>query len=281
MYCRDCEYDLRGQVEPRCPECGRAYDPHVEDTFLHRPRILPVSMIRFLSGVRSVVAVCTITLALMAHFMVPSLTDCAGPVGAMYPNLNLRRMISMWHILSRDDPPPHNVDVGRLAKVMTPSYGPWEHADGLRWMAWSRKVHRSWYYAIVFDGAVSLLLLLMYANTPGLMRRGSACVLAGVIGILVFFSVMDHRHSIRAGCDFSYFSDYVFVNGLAWSVDRRDKDEIIVAFSRKPSPLRGNRMVGFMSGSVHAVSEKGFQELLVSHGLDVMTRSEANGFTTR
>ncbi len=25
--CRHCGYDLRGQTEPRCPECGRPFDP--------------------------------------------------------------------------------------------------------------------------------------------------------------------------------------------------------------------------------------------------------------
>lgn len=25
--CIDCGYDLRGQVDPRCPECGKAFDP--------------------------------------------------------------------------------------------------------------------------------------------------------------------------------------------------------------------------------------------------------------
>lgn len=25
--CIDCGYDLRGQVDPRCPECGAAFDP--------------------------------------------------------------------------------------------------------------------------------------------------------------------------------------------------------------------------------------------------------------
>ena len=27
-FCRSCGYDLHGLDEPRCPECGRAFDPH-------------------------------------------------------------------------------------------------------------------------------------------------------------------------------------------------------------------------------------------------------------
>jgi hypothetical protein len=34
MRCLDCGYDLRGLPENRCPECGRAFDPHDSTTFL-------------------------------------------------------------------------------------------------------------------------------------------------------------------------------------------------------------------------------------------------------
>jgi len=27
--CMHCGYDLRGQTQARCPECGRAFDPHL------------------------------------------------------------------------------------------------------------------------------------------------------------------------------------------------------------------------------------------------------------
>jgi hypothetical protein len=33
MYCRDCGYVLDGLPQPRCPECGREFDPHDPRTF--------------------------------------------------------------------------------------------------------------------------------------------------------------------------------------------------------------------------------------------------------
>lgn len=33
MHCRSCGYILIGLSEPRCPECGRAFDPHDPATF--------------------------------------------------------------------------------------------------------------------------------------------------------------------------------------------------------------------------------------------------------
>jgi rRNA maturation protein Nop10 len=38
MYCRACNFDLRGLTSNVCPECGRAFDPTHPATFLWRPR---------------------------------------------------------------------------------------------------------------------------------------------------------------------------------------------------------------------------------------------------
>ncbi|HEX8914698.1 MAG TPA: hypothetical protein VF796_20270 [Humisphaera sp.] len=32
-YCRGCHYNLRGLAEPRCPECGRTFDPARADSY--------------------------------------------------------------------------------------------------------------------------------------------------------------------------------------------------------------------------------------------------------
>ena len=38
MYCRKCWYILDGLDDPRCPECGRAFDPANRRTYRTRPR---------------------------------------------------------------------------------------------------------------------------------------------------------------------------------------------------------------------------------------------------
>lgn len=38
LYCLGCYYDLRGLPEPRCPECGRGFDPDDPKTYSDTPR---------------------------------------------------------------------------------------------------------------------------------------------------------------------------------------------------------------------------------------------------
>jgi hypothetical protein len=46
MYCRECDYDLRGSPEPRCSECGQSFDPDDPRTFRRKPRRLkPLALV--------------------------------------------------------------------------------------------------------------------------------------------------------------------------------------------------------------------------------------------
>jgi len=46
MYCRRCSYDLRHFVEPRCPECGRAFDPADPRSYRRRPSRMNAVVLR-------------------------------------------------------------------------------------------------------------------------------------------------------------------------------------------------------------------------------------------
>ena len=37
-FCPRCHYNLRGLAEPRCPECGRGFDPSDPRTYSFTPR---------------------------------------------------------------------------------------------------------------------------------------------------------------------------------------------------------------------------------------------------
>ena len=43
MFCKRCRYQLASLHANRCPECGEAFDPHDQTTFLTSPRRGPLS----------------------------------------------------------------------------------------------------------------------------------------------------------------------------------------------------------------------------------------------
>lgn len=45
MFCLGCEYPLDGLSEHRCPECGRAFEPADEDSFVLKPLFVTTSSI--------------------------------------------------------------------------------------------------------------------------------------------------------------------------------------------------------------------------------------------
>jgi hypothetical protein len=44
MRCLSCKYDLSNLTEHRCPECGRAFDPHNPATYYDPPMIVTFKM---------------------------------------------------------------------------------------------------------------------------------------------------------------------------------------------------------------------------------------------
>jgi hypothetical protein len=67
MFCRKCYYDLRGQVEPRCPECGTPYDSANRDTVLwERPNLALQSVKRI--AIMTIVAI-IIGFVILVHTM--------------------------------------------------------------------------------------------------------------------------------------------------------------------------------------------------------------------
>lgn len=49
-HCIDCSYDLRALTEPRCPECGRAFDPDDPATYRTSMVRRPLSARRMLGA---------------------------------------------------------------------------------------------------------------------------------------------------------------------------------------------------------------------------------------
>jgi hypothetical protein len=56
--CLDCGYILDGLPEPRCPECGRAFDPDKPETYVVKPKCGAPYLIAASGAVFGLVAAC-------------------------------------------------------------------------------------------------------------------------------------------------------------------------------------------------------------------------------
>ena len=96
MYCLGCGYDLRGLPEPRCPECGRPFDPGDPPTFRKNPKLpneaWAVVAIYLLPLIPSLWTWMTTHPTSMAPWTVRLLMfvqSACGPIGCFLPNLGL------------------------------------------------------------------------------------------------------------------------------------------------------------------------------------------------
>ena len=73
--CLDCGYILDGLPDPRCPECGRGFDPDKPATYVVKPKCGAPYLIAAVSAVCGLVAACC-----LAAFVLRSLLSSLTPV---------------------------------------------------------------------------------------------------------------------------------------------------------------------------------------------------------
>jgi hypothetical protein len=107
VYCLRCNYDLGGLPEPRCPECGRGFDPGDPATFRRVPRTrneaLVVIVIYLLPLLLSLwMGMTTHPTSLISwtsRFLIFVQSAC-GPIGCFLPSLGLAIPVALleWGI---------------------------------------------------------------------------------------------------------------------------------------------------------------------------------------
>ena len=80
MLCLGCGYDLRGQVEHRCPECGRAFDPHACKAFPFLRQVSGLDLSRALSRAECVFLPFRATFTLRAQLRLRGTCVLYGPL---------------------------------------------------------------------------------------------------------------------------------------------------------------------------------------------------------
>ena len=266
MFCKSCQYDLRGLTNPCCPECGRTFDFLDASTFDSAiPGRLGLSYqwmvgrrLRIVVGLGiGVLAVCW-----FSGDDLPMRSRRIGP--SVVSAVNLRLILTTWAIQQNDDHAPTGFDRKRARQDIRPSYSAIsEYSMGrvkAHWVEWSRT-------GFVFLHLVPLAIWLVAiaAFWRGSVRR------IGLVGLILIIVILGDAGLGNALLNaalpgrFKFLDDYVYLSGTDFMSLTPQRKPTIAAYERVPSGAR--RIVGFADGHAESMWDDKFLPLLAAQGL--------------
>lgn len=263
MYCHNCQYDLRGQTDPRCPECGRGFDPCDPSTFdddASARRRRKWGQV----GNKSAIAGWTFVLVCVWGILVPARTMPNPPISyGVVARSHLGGILTTWLVAQYDHPQDRTFRRDEILAEQKPAYSAYSEQSVIR-----KKRRLLQGRAVVHALAGPLLV---YALVLRLLSRGRIawvatrlCILSGLA--LVLAHALPLIHSRMNPPSLGYVDDYVYLNRPAAEWDDRTGRgaTTIVAFARRT--LDGRRQVGYADGHLSALLEEEFRENAASQG---------------
>lgn len=258
MYCKRCRYDLRGQTNDRCPECGEWFDPGNPKTYsLTRPVFLGLEARHIRSFLWANLAWSVpliVLLDLNAYHSRHSDGTRSHPNPAWYRS-QFKSIALEWFLQRELDPNRSDFDVEKAATQLD---------------IWIDR--RSWRRRNEWDYWTSSTLwvpwLVVGVTLLGAMRsrqrRRSGAIL--VVFLLMTTGLSFCADSVRNRIwpfGYDYLQDYVYVSGLNWD---QANTTTIIAFEREPWYGKF-RHVAFADFHVVSLPEGEFRKLLAAQGL--------------
>lgn len=273
MYCKCCRYDLRGQVETRCPECGQVYCPDDPNSYLRKipgplhivagqvrgavtlsPTLLTLGFVILMSG------------ALVFLALLPQLS-CGPSLSLMgLSRNNLDIIVTEWMIQRWSIPSGGPFDFTRAKDQLPPRLSPWTdqsiyYARFSRTRAFRR--HAWWIYALFIYSA------LMIPSCHRHLRRWRAIPWLATLLIATLIVVGRNlpviERAMQPGSQ-AYVNDYIYIEDPTWVVPAPGNATRILAYE-KQSWISGYRAVGFMDGHVSMLKEGDLRARLAAQGL--------------
>lgn len=260
MYCRTCKYDLRGQVEPRCPECGRGFEPGNPKTYsLTKPILLGIEA-------RHLRVFLWVTLA------------CGVPLLAFY-DVNKFHLRHFDGVRIQPNPAWHSSTFQTIVLDWALQRGVYPNNSDfdldmarttLNRLLDRRSLHQLSEWNFWTSSALWVPWLTMSIMLLGALRsrcrRKAVAILAGCLLLATGLSFCENAIADRlwpAGYD--YLQDYVYVRGLNWS---QADSATIIAFEAE-SWYGKFRYVAFADFRVGRLPESEFRKLLATQGLNL------------
>ena len=249
MFCRRCYYDLRGQRDPRCPECGTAFAFDDPSSFLgEKPRMLGRILARLRRRRRVLLGALTFLLLISYGFGYSSLRSHSHAVHPrVLATVNLKGILTTWAIQRYDHPEQAGFDVDAARRDMRPSLSPWSEGRAAHWRA---LMTRFLTFAAHFVVPTIVYVLAVAILIGGRVRRG-AFALGATLSLVLWCSIYPHELARRLlPGSHAFLDDYVYLPGAYASRANSAPGQTIVAYDVNSFRGAGPRIIGFADGHV-------------------------------
>ena len=274
MYCRGCYYDLRGQETPRCPECGRAFDPGDPGSFLDHPG----RWHRIWIGLKKARIPCAILLTSVWAIWMLSGTlqrDLRRCVDEVRPHLDYPQMIIIQRMLWQQQDPTIR-DFDRVAAVR--DLPPRVSAHTLR-ARMERRQRLAWIkrnvaiYAVPTAVCAPLLIPLVRRRLRWLALGVSALCCALIPASCMISEISDALlpEGPAPTPSHAYLDDYVHIVGIEFTSMEDNTNTTIAAYDIRSFEGDGLRIVAFANGHVRSLGDDEARPLFEAQGLEYPT----------
>ncbi len=263
MYCTQCKYDLRGQTDARCPECGRAFDFDDSTTFYtSRGGFVARSISwvcgfvrrnwrRLYIGLGVYFLVLTLALALVGRFDT-RYRDRVWQFEVFKASVHLKCAHRSW-VMKCHEQGGADFDRSRAGRDCGTSNTIREFRIQYSIWRWSREL-----LLITVPLTLFCAMTTMAFWHSDRKRRVFGSVAVVAITAQTVLGVLNHKSASIWPQSYDYLNDFVFLDGLDWS-DGYAPDTI-AAYQRERW-FGGLRLIGTMDGRELSVQENGSEPL--------------------
>ncbi|MBU0716861.1 MAG: hypothetical protein KJ749_01325 [Planctomycetes bacterium] len=267
MYCRHCYYDLRGQLTPRCPECGTGFAFDDPSTFLPKsPGILGRGLLA-LRRRRRWAILALLTLLLLASYRIalilPSSSHWVHPT--VVSTANLKNILTIWLVQQYKDPQQTEFDVDAARQLLRPSLSPW-----FEWRVtwWRESITRYLKLAPRFIVLTMLYLLVVMIFVGKRMRRGAIGLILALFVVLLCSIQPAETASWLCPESHALLDDYHYLPGIDITLSGEKAHKTIVAYDIQSFRRPGRRIIGLADGFVLSMWDDRARPLFEAQGLE-------------
>ena len=269
MYCRECHCDLRGQTEPRCPECGCRFDPLDGSTYLLN---VPTGLQTVLrnAAVRTfakLLAIAAFHGVLVVLFLPGLFSSRCGPLSGREISHSLLYSIVQAHLVNADSSRADGtLTIEAIRHDLAPSWYSRSVEPRYNWAnQWNRRGADILTWCVLAIGPA--IGAIVFARR---WLRKLAIVMASLCILLALFLLISGYviHGVMRTSSYAYLNDYVLVPSFDWRRWESASWNEIVAFEKNPWPRpRSCRVVAKNPWTIRILKEGEFQKLLLEQPL--------------